>query len=66
MGASDGYYFGDKVKDMATGYIGRVTAKCDYYNEKPSQYLVENIDTTGRPIEQWVDSTRLKLIKEDK
>ena len=66
MGACEGYNKGDKVIDNITGYIGTVTGKCDYYGEKPLQYLVENVDSTGRPVEWWIDSTRLKLFKEDK
>ncbi|MGN1399389.1 MAG: hypothetical protein ACI4WG_05280 [Erysipelotrichaceae bacterium] len=65
MGAVEGYQYGDKVIDSVTGYVGKVTAKCDYYCKKPRQYLVESIDSTGRPCEFWVESTRLRLFKED-
>ena len=48
-----------RVIDKVTGYTGRVTAVCDYYGERPTSYLVESIDRTGRPVEQWVDEQRL-------
>lgn len=48
-----------KVMDKVTGYTGKVTAICDYYGERPKSYLVESVDSTGRPVEQWVDEQRL-------
>lgn len=48
-----------KVMDKVTGYTGKVTAVCGYYGERPTSYLVESVDSTGRPIEQWVDESRL-------
>lgn len=47
------------VTDKVTGYTGKVTAICDYYGERPKSYLVESVDSTGRPVEQWVDEQRL-------
>lgn len=47
------------VMDKVTGYEGKVTAVCSYYGERPQSYLVESVDSTGRPIEQWVDEQRL-------
>lgn len=49
----------ERVKDKVTGYTGKVTAVCGYYGERPTAYLVESVDNTGRPIEQWVDEGRL-------
>lgn len=60
------YKYGDKVRDSVTGYVGTVTAKCDHFGKRPVQYLVEGIDSTGRPIEWWCDVKRLTLYKEDK
>lgn len=61
------YKYGDKVRDQVTGYVGDVTAKCDHFGKRPTQYLVEGKDSTGRPIEWWCDSERLSLFnKEDK
>ena len=65
MGAVEGYQYNDDVIDLVTGYTGKVTAKCDYYGKRPYQYLVESIDSTGRPCEYWVDSTRLRLFEGD-
>jgi len=52
----------DRVKDKVTGYGGRVTAKSEYITGE-TRYLVENVDSTGRPIEWWYDESRLE--KED-
>ena len=49
-----------RVKDKVTGYSGKVTAVCHYYGDRPQSYLVESIDSTGRPVEQWVDEPRLE------
>lgn len=54
------YKYGDLVCDTLTGYYGKVTAKCSYYGKKPKQYLVERSDSTGRPVEQWVEESRLR------
>ena len=48
-----------KVMDKVTGYTGKVTAICAYYGERPKSDLVESVDSTGRPVEQWVDEQRL-------
>ena len=53
---------GSKVKDLITGYEGTVTAKTEYLHRE-SMYLVESVDTTGRPIEWWVDKNRLKVVE---
>ena len=52
------FNLGETVKDINTGYHGRITARCEYITDKRN-YLVENIDTTGRPIEHWVEEERL-------
>lgn len=52
------FSLGDTVKDTNTGYHGKITARCEYITDKRN-YLVENIDTTGRPIEHWVEEERL-------
>lgn len=54
------YKHGDLVCDTLTGYNGRITAKCSYYGKRPKQYLVERNDTTGRPVEQWIEENRLQ------
>lgn len=52
--------YGQQVHDKVTGFCGKVTGYVDYYGIRPKQYLVESIDTTGRPIEQWVEENRLE------
>lgn len=57
---------GTKVRDKETKFEGIVTARAEYLYEAP-RVLVENIDTTGRPIECWYDETRVKeIIEEDR
>ena len=58
------FEYGDKVRDMLTGYEGRITAMCSYYGTKPDQYLVESIDSTGRPCDYWIEEERLEEFKE--
>ena len=48
----------DHVKDIYTGYEGVITARAEYATGEVS-YLVEGIDSTGRPIEEWCNETRL-------
>lgn len=52
-----------KVKDTVTGYTGEITAVSYYFDRRPRAFLVEGIDDTGRPIEQWVDEHRIELIE---
>jgi heat shock protein HspQ len=59
------FALGDKVKDKITSYKGIITSVCFSIN-RPVSYLVEGIDTTGRPISDWVDEHRLKLDKVEK
>mgnify|MGYP003290568314 CR=1 FL=1 len=54
--------YGLTVRDTVTGYVGKVTAKCDYFGKRPLQYLVEGCDGTGRPIEWWIDFNRLEVV----
>lgn len=52
----------DVVKDKIAGYSGTITAYAVYATGEV-RYLVENVDTTGRPVEWWYDESR--LVKED-
>lgn len=52
------FNLGESVKDVNTGYSGKITARCEYITDRRS-YLVENIDTTDRPIEWWIEEERL-------
>lgn len=58
------FEYGDKVCDTLTGYEGRITAICSYYGTKPDQYLLESIDSTGRPVDWWIEEERLEAVKE--
>ena len=49
------------VVDKVTGYDGIITARAEYCNNAVNQYLVENIDSTGRPVEVWMAEDRLVL-----
>jgi hypothetical protein len=47
------------VVDNVTGFAGIITARAEYANTTPNRYLVETLDTTGRPVEWWIDEDRL-------
>lgn len=51
---------GQKVKDSITGFVGTVTARCEYVTS-PVHVLVEGIDSTGRPIERWFEESRMQV-----
>lgn len=51
---------GAKVKDSVTGFVGTVTARCEYL-DNPPQVLAEGIDSTGRPISQWINESRAEV-----
>ena len=55
------FKYGEEVVDKLTGLTGKVTAYGFYYGKHPDSYLVESIDSTGRPISHWVDEDRLRL-----
>ena len=54
---------GMKVRDKETNYQGIVTARAEYLYDRP-RVLVENIDSTGRPIEWWYDESRVEEVAE--
>lgn len=58
------FKYGDTVRDIVTGFYGNVTGYADFYGKQQPQYLVETVDTTGRPIEQWVTANRLEKCDE--
>ena len=60
------FEYGDVVTDTVTGFCGKVTGCCHYYGKRPDSYLVEGIDSTGRPIENWIDLTRLDLTRQER
>ena len=47
------------VVDKVTGYDGIITARAEYCYNSSNQYLVENTDNTGRPVDVWVAEDRL-------
>lgn len=47
------------VRDAITGYTGTITAYAVYATGE-ERCLVEGIDTTGRPIEWWLDVKRIE------
>lgn len=53
------FRFGDIVVDTVTEYVGEITARIEYANGDENQYKVESIDSTGRPIEAWIQESRL-------
>ena len=54
--------YGEAVQDSLTGYSGKITAYCHYYGKFPDQYLVESIDSAGRPVERWIPMERLEIL----
>lgn len=55
-------YYGVTVKDTITGYVGRATAVATYWDTERVAYRVEGIDSTGRPVDDWIDSERLEVV----
>lgn len=55
--------YGEEVFDKVTKYRGKVTGYVHYFGRKPGQYLVESIDTTGRPIEDWIEEGRVERVR---
>lgn len=49
------------VEDYVTGLKGIITARAEYI-DRPNHYLVESMDSTGRPIEEWFTEDRISLI----
>lgn len=54
--------YGSTVKDTLTGYTGKITGLGHYWGTKPDCYCVENVDNTGRPIEEWIIEDRLEKV----
>jgi uncharacterized FlaG/YvyC family protein len=57
------FKLGDVVKDMITSYEGTVTGIA-FYIDNDVTYLVEGIDNTGRPVEDWINEKRLMFLCE--
>lgn len=56
---------GDAAKDSVTGFRGIVTGVWHSISS-PDRYLIEGIDSTGRPIDMWVDEDRVETKKGEK
>lgn len=56
--------YGERVSDMVTGLTGNVTGFAYYYDKIPCSYRLESIDSTGRPICEWVEEVRLAKAEE--
>ena len=56
------FYFGEKVKEDVTGFTGVVTAYA-VYSTGEINYLIEGMDTTGRPAEFWYNENRLRSVE---
>lgn len=52
--------FGTTVTDTNTGYSGKITGRAEY-DTGDILYLVENLDSTGNPIERWINVKRLSV-----
>lgn len=61
----DGFAFDllDKVTDSVSGFGGAITGMARHLHH-PRQYLVEGLDTTGRPISEWLAEERLTKVEE--
>jgi hypothetical protein len=53
---------GCKAKDSVTGYVGTVTARCEYLSGEPRLMLEGLIDL--RPVELWVTESRCEVVSE--
>lgn len=54
----------ETVREIYTGYIGTITSVAFYVDREP-MYLIENIDTTKRPVEFWYGESRLEKMCKD-
>ena len=55
--------FGKKYRDRITGFAGVCTGKVEYQSEE-QRILLEGVDSTGRPVEQWVCLSRVESVEE--
>lgn len=56
------FELGQKVRDDIIPFEGTITARYEFLTGS-NRYLLENIDSTGRPIEWTLDEARLKEIQ---
>ena len=55
------FRYGERVRDVVTGYSGVVTGRAEFYGRKPCQYVVEAL-RDGYPFENWIDENRLEPV----
>ena len=55
------YTLNEKVMDTVTGFTGKITGRAEYVGRE-MVYLIEAVDSTGRPIEVWLPAGRLDSI----
>lgn len=53
------FRYGERVRDIITGFSGKVTAFKDYYGRRPVQFLVETVRADGL-CREWFDENRLE------
>jgi hypothetical protein len=53
---------GCKAKDSVTGFVGTVTARCEYLAGE-SRVSIEGI-SDGRPVELWIAQSRCEVVAE--
>ncbi len=58
------FEFLDEVVDTVSGFTGKVTGYAEYLNGFKS-YQITGIDSTGRPIEDWISENLLKAKGEE-
>jgi len=57
--------FGDRYKDIATGFRGVATAVTDYWDGRRIVLLEGTVTATGEVSERWVSVDRLEPISND-
>lgn len=59
------FKLGSELKDTLTGFQAITTARCEYLTQCTQYLLLPTVDKDGKHRDgQWVDETRLELIKE--
>ena len=51
---------GEIVSDQVTGYVGRVTARCEYLSGQVRCEVTSANLSDGKIVEEWFDETRLR------
>ena len=52
-------------RDTVTGFIGKKTAYCKYYDGSANQVLLDGLDNAGHPIQWWFNEDRLEEVGEE-